>query len=171
MTDCEERSNSFFDEIDEREIVNEFSNSIKKNFNQSEVKENSNGENFMGSHLKAVHDTLLKDKKLNMSDNFSNDLHEIEANAEFEKEASFYALDSAQSLYDVANTQFKSSAAPKFIQTLRVMHCAQLTELRGINLFVNVRELNISSNNVLSMNGLEGLRQVEDLNLSCNKIS
>ena len=95
MTDCEERSNSFFDEIDEREIVNEFSNSIKKNFNQSEVKENSNGENFMGSHLKAVHDTLLKDKKLNMSDNFSNDLHEIEANSEFEKEASFYALDSA----------------------------------------------------------------------------
>ena len=32
MTDCEERSNSFFDEIDERDIVNEFSNSMKKGF-------------------------------------------------------------------------------------------------------------------------------------------
>ena len=51
------------------------------------------------------------------------------------------------------------------------MHCVQLTELRGIHLYVNVRELNISSNSVLSMNGLESLRQVEDLNLSCNKIS
>ena len=125
----------------------------------------------MGSHLKAVHDNLLRDKQLNMSDNLSNDLQELGGHSEFEKEASFYALDSAQSIYDVANTQFKSSAAPKFIETLRVMHCAQLTELRGVNLFVNVRELNISSNSVLSMNGLEGLRQVEDLNLSCNKIS
>ena len=74
MTDCEERSNSFFDEIDERDIVNEFSNSMKKGFDQSEIKENNNGANFMGSHLKAVHGALLKDKQLNMSDNLSNDL-------------------------------------------------------------------------------------------------
>ena len=30
MTDCEERSNSFFDEIDERDIIQEVNNSIKK---------------------------------------------------------------------------------------------------------------------------------------------
>ena len=93
MTDCEERSSSFFDEIDERDIVNEFSNSMKKGFDQSEVKENNNGGNFMGSHLKALHDTLLKDKQ--MSDNLSNDLQEIGGHSEFEREASFYALDSA----------------------------------------------------------------------------
>ena len=116
-----------------------------------------------------MHENLMKEKSISLSD----DLRTLAGQPEFEREASFYALDSVQSIYDVTNSQFKDNAAEraKHIETLRVMHCVQLTELRGIHLYVNVRELNISSNSVLSMNGLESLRQVEDLNLSCNKIS
>ena len=51
------------------------------------------------------------------------------------------------------------------------MHCAQLTELRGLHLFPNLKELNASSNSVLSMSGLEGLQNLQTLNLSCNKIT
>ena len=127
----------------------------------------------MGGHLKGMHENLMKEKSISLSDDIRNDLRTLAGQPEFEREASFYALDTVQSIYDVTNSQFKDNVAEraKHIETLRVMHCVQLTELRGIHLYVNVRELNISSNSVLSMNGLESLRQVEDLNLSCNKIS
>ena len=51
------------------------------------------------------------------------------------------------------------------------MHCSQLTEMRGLNLFPALRELNVSSNSILSMSGLESLSLLEKLNLSCNKIT
>lgn len=51
------------------------------------------------------------------------------------------------------------------------MHCSQLTDLRGIGAFTILRELNVSSNSILSMSGLEELRHLENLNLSCNKIA
>ena len=57
------------------------------------------------------------------------------------------------------------------VATLRVMHCTQLTEMRGLNTYPNLKELNVSSNSVLSMSGLESLRCLEILNLSCNKIT
>lgn len=43
--------------------------------------------------------------------------------------------------------------------------------MRGLHLFSNVRELNVSSNSILTMSGLEGLRQLESLNMSCNKLT
>lgn len=43
--------------------------------------------------------------------------------------------------------------------------------MRGLNLFPNLKELNVSSNNILSMSGLENLSSLETLNLSCNKIT
>jgi Leucine-rich repeat (LRR) protein len=61
--------------------------------------------------------------------------------------------------------------AASHVDTLRVMHCTQLTEMRGLNLYPNLKELNVSSNNVLSMSGLESLRCLVTLNLSCNKIT
>lgn len=51
------------------------------------------------------------------------------------------------------------------------MHCSRLTELRGLDLYASLKELNISSNSILSMSGLENLRWLETLNMSCNKIS
>jgi len=51
------------------------------------------------------------------------------------------------------------------------MHCSQFTELRGLHLFPKLRELNVSSNSILTMSGLEGLRSLESLNMSCNKIT
>jgi len=35
------------------------------------------------------------------------------------------------------------------------MHCSELTSLKGIEAFSNLIDLNVSSNNLLSMNGLE----------------
>ena len=51
------------------------------------------------------------------------------------------------------------------------MHCSQLTEMRGLHLYPNLTQLNASSNSLLSMSGLESLRCLETLNLSCNKIT
>lgn len=43
--------------------------------------------------------------------------------------------------------------------------------MRGLHFFANVCELNVSSNSILTMSGLEGLRQLESLNMSCNKLT
>lgn len=50
------------------------------------------------------------------------------------------------------------------------MHCAELTSLKGIDLFTNLTELNVSSNNLLAMSGIEQSTQLTYLNLSCNQI-
>jgi Leucine-rich repeat (LRR) protein len=43
--------------------------------------------------------------------------------------------------------------------------------MKGVGLFTGIRELNLSSNSLLSMSFLEGMRKLEVLNLSCNKIA
>lgn len=48
------------------------------------------------------------------------------------------------------------------------MHCSELTSLKGLESFTNLIDLNVSSNNLLSMNGLEQQSQLQVLNLSCN---
>ena len=53
---------------------------------------------------------------------------------------------------------------------LRVMHCNEFTSLKGINILQNLLEINLSSNNLISMAGIESLYKLEYLNLSCNKI-
>ena len=53
----------------------------------------------------------------------------------------------------------------------RVMHCSRLTSMKGVSLFVNLRELNLSSNGLLSTSFLDGIKHIEVLNLSCNKLS
>ena len=89
-----------------------------------------------------------------------------------DREVSVYALDAVQSIHDVHQSQFKSATGGQpHVETLRVMHCSQLTELRGLHLFPNLVELNASSNSVLTMSGLESLQRLTNLNLSCNKIT
>ena len=86
MTDCEERSNSFFDEIDEREIVNEFSNSIKKNFNHETKIEVKNS-------LRSVHNILLHQFKY----------HRFHLTIIFAYVGPNYKLYDHQVLYDFSN--------------------------------------------------------------------
>jgi Leucine-rich repeat (LRR) protein len=81
-------------------------------------------------------------------------------------EASFYAVEGVQSISELKVDQDKRS-----LQVLRVMHCSQLTELKGIGGYPNLRELNASSNSILTMSGLDELKNLEMLNLSCNKIA
>ena len=51
------------------------------------------------------------------------------------------------------------------------MHCSRLTSMKGVSLFVNLRELNLSSNGLLSTGFLDGVKNLEILNLSCNKLT
>lgn len=60
---------------------------------------------------------------------------------------------------------------PQSYTVLRVMHCGSLTSMKGVSLFSGLRELNLSSNSLLTMGNLEGMRGLEVLNLSCNKIT
>lgn len=85
-----------------------------------------------------------------------------------EKEISFYALD-AENIEEIIRTQKVKN--PMEYSILRVMHCARLTSMKGVSLFVNLRELNLSSNGLLSMSFLESIKNLEVLNLSCNKLT
>jgi len=60
---------------------------------------------------------------------------------------------------------------PEKVQTLRIMHCPAFHSLKGIQAFTSVKQLNLSSNAIISMEFLVSLTKVEDLNLSCNKIN
>jgi Leucine-rich repeat (LRR) protein len=84
-----------------------------------------------------------------------------------EKELSFYALD-CENIDDLIRSQ--KVRGPSEYTVLRVMHCNSLTSMKGVSLFSSLRELNISSNGLLSMSFLEGLLRLEVLNLSCNKL-
>ena len=61
----------------------------------------------------------------------------------------------------------------KLIGSLRIMHCENLSNINGIQiqLFQNLKVLNLSSNNIEDISELQSLWKVEDLNLSCNKIT
>jgi len=85
-----------------------------------------------------------------------------------EKELSQYGLD-AENIEEIIRTQKVKN--PQEYSVLRVMHCSRLTSMKGVSLFVNLRELNLSSNGLLSMSFLEGLKNLEVLNLSCNKLT
>ena len=61
--------------------------------------------------------------------------------------------------------------SPHEYTVMRVMHCGLLTSMKGVSLFPNLRELNLSSNSLLSMAFLDGLTHLEILNLSCNKLT
>lgn len=132
---------SFFDDIDERRVMNEV-------VSPSPV-------SAMGTHL-------AMEKR--------NELYEQEN--ETDKEISVYALSNVQTIQDVhAAQQYKNGQSGRTVEILRVMHCSQLTELRGLHLFPNLKELNASSNSLLTMSGLESLQSLRNLNLSCNKLT
>jgi hypothetical protein len=90
-----------------------------------------------------------------------------------EKELSFYALD-VESIDDMIRSQRVKS--PSEYSILRIMHCGALTSMKGIALFSGLRELNLSSNSIMSVAPLlEGnlmtTSRIEVLNLSCNKLT
>ena len=43
--------------------------------------------------------------------------------------------------------------------------------MRGLQHYPNLKDLNVSSNSILSMSGLESLRCLQSLNMSCNKLT
>jgi hypothetical protein len=100
-------------------------------------------------------------------------LREIEETEESfrDKELSYYGIADVESLDDVVRTQRIRDAAECTV--LRVMHCTTLTSMKGIAAFVHLRELNLSSNSLLSMSALfeMGSLRLEVLNLSCNKLT
>ena len=79
------------------------------------------------------------------------------------EEANIYAVEGVESISDL-KSQF-----PATVTNLRVMHCNDLTSLSGIQKLPLV-DLNLSSNSLLSMAGVEGLYKLRYLNLSCNKL-
>jgi len=83
-------------------------------------------------------------------------------------EASYYGLNGVDCIEEIAQ---RDNNPTVHITVLRVMHCQQLTSLKGVSEYSNITELNVSSNNLLSMSGLETLCHLKHVNLSCNKIS
>lgn len=53
---------------------------------------------------------------------------------------------------------------------LRVMHCSRLESMQGIEQLNQLRDLNLSSNAILRIEGLHDMSQLRILNLSCNNI-
>lgn len=64
----------------------------------------------------------------------------------------------------------ESGGRAQNLSHLRVMHCGGMTSIKGTELVAGVSVLNLSSNNILSMAGIEALHSLVELNLSCNKI-
>lgn len=87
------------------------------------------------------------------------------------EELSYYALEIG-SISDLIQQQNLFDYQSKVISSLRVMHCDQLSNLNGIQvqMFQNITDLNLSSNNIEDLNELSNLRNVKILNMSCNKI-
>ena len=86
-------------------------------------------------------------------------------------EAAYYGMTDVESIEEVVGRLREKCQRPDFVQVLRVMHCNELTSLKGINVFQNLVDLNISSNNLITMSGLETIMQLQTVNLSCNKIA
>ena len=87
------------------------------------------------------------------------------------EELSFYAVE-ISSIAELIQQQNLFDYQNKHISSLRVMHCDQFSNLNGIQvqMFQNITELNLSSNNIEDMSELSNLRKVRILNLSCNKV-
>jgi Leucine-rich repeat (LRR) protein len=94
--------------------------------------------------------------------------HDSEEATRRDKELSFYALD-VENIEELIRTQKVKN--PQEYSVFRVMHCSRLTSMKGVSLFVNLRELNLSSNGLLSTGFLDGVKNLEILNLSCNKLT
>ena len=167
----ERDQSSFFDDIDEREVFNDVVGGDNDDFGNIR---SSPGEFLVGSHMRRKNNENISNNHKPDQRNVSL-LNELQQEEEHEKEISIYAIDSAQTIQDVTQHHFKGDINMQrvayHVATLRVMHCTQLTEMRGLNTYPNLKELNVSSNSVLSMSGLESLRCLEILNLSCNKIT
>lgn len=68
-------------------------------------------------------------------------------------EISYYGVSGVISVSDLARKE--TQIQPTHIKSLRIMHCSELTSLKGVEAYTNLTDLNASSNNLLSMNGLE----------------
>lgn len=88
------------------------------------------------------------------------------------EELSFYALDIG-SISDLIQQQNLLQYQHATITTLRVMHCENFCNINGIQIkmFQSIVELNLSSNNLSDISELSVLKNVRNLNLSCNKIT
>ena len=127
----EERSNSFFDDIE----------------------------------IKARDSILETDPPLRLHSDSHNNSDHLHQN-----ELSYYAID-IENVEDLAKSQKLSMNSAGSVATLRIMHCNNFASLKGIHIFSLVKDLNLSSNGIMSMSFLESLSNVETLNLSCNKIT
>ena len=109
--EVDERSSSFFDDIDEKEILQEVA------FNSAIVSARSHTSNQVGDHLQLNQklDSILKDGAMSAI----RERLESRGNQSLDREASFYAVEGVQSIADLDAPQDK-----KAIYVLRVMHCS-----------------------------------------------
>ena len=89
------------------------------------------------------------------------------------EELSYYAIDSISSISDLVQSQNLLQFQGNYITSLRIMHCENFSNINGIQIqmFQNLQDINLSSNNIDDISELSVLRRVRDLNLSCNKIN
>jgi hypothetical protein len=88
------------------------------------------------------------------------------------EELSYYGLEII-SIADLIRSQNLLEFQSRVISSLRIMHCENFCNINGIQikLFQNLTELNLSSNNIEDIGELQVLKNVQSLNLSCNKIT
>ena len=68
-------------------------------------------------------------------------------------EISYFGLSGVSTIGEIARKETKVKLTD--IRNLRVMHCSELTSLKGLDAFSQVTDLNASSNNIISMAGVD----------------
>ena len=120
----ERDQSSFFDDLEERQIINDVV--AEAGPTPAGIKSPTGDAFSIGSHLRG--------QNSNGSRRFALQTNVDDDDTGADKEVSVYALDSAQSISDVTRHHFGADPAPTAqVQTLRVMHCSQLTEMKGLN--------------------------------------
>eukprot|EP00347_Sterkiella_histriomuscorum_P016960 403351196 len=164
LANIEERSNSFFEDIldddpmaDFPKIPQQLLTNDDQILDAESLEQNRN-----------ISNNIIQQQKSNLLSQSSGGINSYDQSFE-QKELSFYGLNNIENIDDLIQREKVKKANQ--IQILRVMHCTLLTSLKGIYQFSKVKELNLSSNGLMSMQFLDSLSSVEVLNLSCNKIT
>ena len=102
----------------------------------------------------------------NLSQEINNDIDY--SNEEFEYEISIYANDK-ENFNQIP--EIKQINNPSTIKNLQI-RLSNLNNLKGLNLFINLIQLDLSNNQIISLNkAFYSLTKLKFLNLSCNKLN
>ena len=110
----------------------------------------------------------MNDKNSNNNNTSEENDNDLDSKEEMEYEISVYANDK-----DVFNQipEIKQIKNPSSINNLQI-RLSNLNNLKGLNSFVNLIQLDLSNNQISSLNNaLYSLTKLKYLDLSCNKLS